>query len=166
MITRNRDISQERLKELFDYNSEGFFISKISTNNNRRVGQEVRGSKQNGHYRLMVDGKYYALHRLIVLYNLNIFPDYIDHIDGDSTNNRLENLREATQSQNIANGKIRSDNKHGVKGVWFCNTFHVWVGRIYWDKKHEQIRSKKKQEVIKWIKQRRIELHGEFAREK
>ena len=43
----------------------------------------------------------------------------IDHIDGNSKNNKIENLREATLSQNCQNQKIRNTNTSGTKGVWF-----------------------------------------------
>lgn len=59
--------------------------------------------------------KYYA-HRLAWFYIHGEWPKYIDHINGDGTDNRLCNLRPATMSQNQANRKgIRGIEKHGRK---------------------------------------------------
>jgi len=57
-------------------------------------------------------------HRLAwALHNGEWPSKQIDHIDGDRANNRISNLREATQSQQIMNSKLRSDNTSGIKGV-------------------------------------------------
>ena len=42
----------------------------------------------------------------------------IDHIDGNSLNNRKENLRICTRSQNCSNKKVRRDSRSGYKGVY------------------------------------------------
>jgi hypothetical protein len=55
------------------------------------------------------------------------FPEQeIDHIDGDGTNNRWENLREATRAQNNAN--CRGYNKCGIKGVYQRGP--SWIAQI------------------------------------
>ena len=46
--------------------------------------------------------------------------DIIDHIDRDSSNNKADNLRWATHSENMLNTNIRSDNTSGEKNVYFC----------------------------------------------
>jgi hypothetical protein len=43
----------------------------------------------------------------------------VDHWNGDTLDNQRHNLRKATNSQNIMNSQIRSDNKSGFKGVHF-----------------------------------------------
>jgi hypothetical protein len=57
-------------------------------------------------------------------------PDVIDHIDGDTRNNRIENLRTATRSQNSMNCKMRKSNTSGVKGVYWHRTASAWTASI------------------------------------
>jgi hypothetical protein len=58
-------------------------------------------------------GKTIPMHRLILG-----FPDkQIDHTNHEGWDNRKENLREVTPSQNCLNKKVQSNNKLGIKGV-------------------------------------------------
>lgn len=69
---------------------------------------------------IKVDGKRYLAHRLVWLYVYGRFPPkgmQIDHINGDSSDNRIENLRLATAFQNHANSKIQKGNQTGFKGI-------------------------------------------------
>jgi len=74
------------------------------------------------HYKAIqigIDGKRYYAHRIAWIYSFGNIPDEmeIDHINGDATDNRLENLRLATSKQNQENTKLRADNQSGYKGV-------------------------------------------------
>src|SRR3990167_4081188 len=56
------------------------------------------------------------MHRFIL--NIND-KRRIDHMNGDSLDNRKSNLRICTQQQNLFNKKMYKNNKSGYKGVWF-----------------------------------------------
>jgi hypothetical protein len=57
-------------------------------------------------------------------------PGLIDHWNRDSTDDRIDNLRIATSSQNNANSTIRSDNSSGFKGVSWHKANKKWVAGI------------------------------------
>lgn len=65
-------------------------------------------------------GKRYV-HRIIFALRHGYMPYEVDHINGVKTDNRVENLRAVTSSQNKMNVKIRKDNTHGEKGICFHN---------------------------------------------
>jgi len=75
--------------------------------------------------------KKYYLHRLIWQMHTGLVPTIIDHIDGDSSNNRIENLRECANAENQYNAKRKANNKSGVKGV----VFHPKCPRKPWQAK-------------------------------
>lgn len=57
----------------------------------------------------------------------------VDHRDGNGLNNRRSNIRTASDSQNLCNGAIRSDNTSGFKGVHFLAGARKkqWEARIH-----------------------------------
>ena len=72
-----------------------------------------------GYLSIAIDRLAYYAHRLAFLYMTGEWPaEQMDHIDGDRTNNRWSNLREATGSQNKYNTGVRVHNTTGARGVY------------------------------------------------
>ena len=80
----------------------------------------VRKSRyQLAYIKISIHKKPFQGHRLAFLYMTGKFPpEGVDHKDGNGLNNRWENLRPATQSQNTRNRRINSNNTSGFKGVY------------------------------------------------
>ena len=111
-------LTQKRLKELLEYNPEtGIFIRKTA------IAQVKAGSivgySQSGYLAARLDASPYYLHRLAWIYVHGYFPkDQIDHINCIRKDNRIVNLREATDAENRQNmPNLRKDNVTGFTGV-------------------------------------------------
>lgn len=119
--------SQELLKQLFNYREDGELIQKKKTSIRVCVG-DVAGCIFDHGYRLIhIKGKFYYSHRLIWMFHYGYLPEnQIDHINRIKSDNRIENLREVTQSCNMRNiGNLRN-NTSGVKGVCFNKRSNKW----------------------------------------
>lgn len=87
--------------------------------NTRYSGKKAFNSLSSyGYLHGRLDGVNLYAHRVVWAVKYGNFPTmFIDHVDGNRTNNTLSNLREASKKDNNRNAKIRSDNKTGVAGV-------------------------------------------------
>lgn len=121
-------LTAEYLREILHYDPEtGVFVWRRRPRNHKRVGEEAgwvcnkkkRGAEKDLLYRRIgFNRREYEAHRLAFLYMTGEWPDGdVDHIDGDSLNNRWCNLRCATRSANMANRGRNANNTTGFKGV-------------------------------------------------
>ena len=122
--------SQKLLKTLFDYNREtGVLTHKFrdreyfktyrsfKTWNARFAGTEA-GSKDNkGYIETRLFSKSYFVHRLAWKIVHGVDPLHIDHIDHNTSNNRLENLRSVTALENSRNASLPKNSTTKVVGV-------------------------------------------------
>jgi hypothetical protein len=102
-------ITQDQLKSLYDYES-GRLV--------HRTSGQVFGCRRGAYIKGNIDGVTYFEHRLIFLWHHGYMPDITDHKNGDHLDNRIENLRAVTQSQNMGNSHcspMRGIEKHGRK---------------------------------------------------
>jgi hypothetical protein len=112
------DLTLERLKSRLHYSPETGQFTRLVSRGTGRAGLITAAVDSNGHIQIRVDKKRYRAHRLAWFYMTGCWPAaQIDHINGIRADNRWENLREATNTQNVINGKLRDDNPTGFKGV-------------------------------------------------
>lgn len=153
-------ISQQRLRELYDYKDGSLFF--------KESGIEHKATPiTNAHRyaRLVVDGKAYALHRLIFLHCYGYLPKIVDHIDNDRTNNKIENLREVTQQQNCLNRVTHKNSKSGIKNVYFVTRMKKWCVAMTVQSKRKIIGYFEDLELAELVAiEARNKFHGSFAR--
>jgi hypothetical protein len=113
------ELTQERLKELLEYNPDtGFFTWKESRGPIHAGDVAGYTSKHCGQYiKVMIDYVKHGAHRLAFLYMTGVIPDEIDHINRDGTDNRWLNLRGASRMTNSRNRGRGKRNKSGITGV-------------------------------------------------
>ena len=104
---------------------DGLLYNKI-TRNSRAVKDELAGAIS-GRYRLItLLGKPYSVHRVAYYMVHGNCPDYLDHINNDRLDNRVDNLRPVTPSQNQWNHGLNKANTSGVKGISWASRYKKW----------------------------------------
>jgi hypothetical protein len=131
-MSARETLTRERLVELLTYDpATGEFRNRVNRGNRARAGEIAGYLDVNGYRVIGIDGLQYLAHRLAWLYVHGSFPNaLLDHRDGDPSNNRDLNLRQATHSQNRANSHLRADNTSGRKGVYWHRGSRKWIARI------------------------------------
>jgi hypothetical protein len=162
-------ITQARLKEVLHYDPETGVFTRLAgaKKANRRfmVGSRAGSLRPDGYRELAIDGTKYRESRLAWLYMTGEHPScLIDHENHVTDDNRWENLRAATYTQNMQNKGLHKNNTSGVKGVtWYAPTekwaAHITVGRkMKYLGYFEDIAAAKQ-----FIEMFRNMFHGEFA---
>jgi len=119
------DELRARVLELLDYDpATGLFTWKIRRGC-RPAGAEA-GTLSHGYIVIRIDGKSHQAHRLAFLVVNGYMPKEIDHINGDPSDNRIINLRQATRQENVRNTGMRVNNTSGYKGVYWDKSNGKW----------------------------------------
>jgi len=107
----------KREKELFTYDN-GVLYWKKPTSSAVKVGDRAGCLTSNNYYIVRYDGRLRMLHRVVWDYHNGTCEGFlVDHINGDPSDNRIENLRLCNYSTNAANSRMHRDNAVGLKGV-------------------------------------------------
>ena len=120
---KRSDITADLVKSLFNY-KDGKIYWKNSPNWSIDSGA-MAGTLNKNYMRTIIRGVPMYNHQIIFLMHHGYLPECIDHIDRDRSNDRLENLRQVTYSNNAANRDTHITNKSGFKGV----SFHKQTGK-------------------------------------
>lgn len=132
---------QLRLLEQLNYEKDtGIFRWKKSPANNIPAGSVAGATTSAGYTQITFQGGTCVAHRLVWLMEHGREPvGQIDHVNGIRNDNRIANLREATQSMNQQNSKLRVDNKSGRKGVSWSRAANKWTAGIVVNKKRKHL---------------------------
>lgn len=115
-----------------------------------------------GHAQGWVDGEFVYMHWLVLEGD---GERIYDHIDGDPTNNQLNNLRLVTYTQNAVNTKKQEGTTSLYKGVSWYEKLNKWVMKYYEDKR--QIHGgyfECQHDAAEAYNTEMFRMHGEYAR--
>lgn len=121
------------VKELLSYNPEtGVFTWRVNRGGTARVGATAGTIGKKGYRYIGVKNKCYLAHRLAWLYIYGCLPEkHIDHINREKSDNRIDNLREVSNSQNHWNLNTNSANTSGYTGVSWNKRAKKWHSYIH-----------------------------------
>ncbi len=118
------DLTPEMMRAAFNYDPDTGLITK------RDTGAVVGWKNSKGYLSVSYLGRSIRSHRLAWAHYHGCWPkEEIDHKNRNRADNRIDNLREATSSQNKINSALKK-NKLGVSGVTFRKRYSKYVARI------------------------------------
>lgn len=159
-------ITQEYLKSILHYNLETGIFTWIKARPKIQVGSIAGGLDEYGYIRIKIDGKKYRAHRLAIFYMTGEWPpDDTDHKNLNRANNKWENIRPATKTQNFGNQRKYANNKSGIKGVCWDKDAEKWLAQIQVSNKKIKLgRYVSITDAQKAYTDAAIKYFGEFAR--
>lgn len=129
----------EDIKSRLSYNPDTGIVSwatSVSGNNGKPwradlAGKEAGASREDGYRSIAIGAKSVLAHRIawILHYGVNP-PAFVDHVNGNKSDNRISNLRLATKAQNGFNKGKAKANTSGWKGVYLHRKSGLWTSRI------------------------------------
>ena len=137
------------IKKYLRYDAE---TGKIFWKINKGVAKanNEAGWEDHRYCRVAINRKKYQAHRIAWLLTYGSWPvDQIDHINGNKKDNRLENLRDVSNGENLRNQKIPKNNTSGTLGVSFDKRRQNYQAKIMVNKKSKHLGYfKNKEEAI------------------
>lgn len=125
-------IPASELTRIFEYRSDGTLVWRHRDDmpiqwRNRYVGRTAGTRTHQKYIQVSICNRVYKAHRVIWAWHTGEWPtDEIDHINGDPSDNRIENLRPASRTENAINRGVQSNNTSGATGVSWCRKRKMW----------------------------------------
>ena len=156
----------DELRRLVHYDPETGVFTHRFTGKGRVAGRAAGNTRADGYLQITVAGVHTYGHRLAWYYVTGVVPELmIDHIDGNPSNNRFCNLRQASTSQNGMNSRMHDRNTSGVKGVTRSKSGGKWQAQIGVGGSYMYLGLFRSIEAAaEAVRVSRVKLHGQFAR--
>jgi hypothetical protein len=161
------ELTQQEVCSLLSYDCSTGEFRWRETGTGRHIEKPAGYLSPKGYRYIGIGRRLWSAHRLAWLYVFGFMPKQIDHINCDKSDNRIANLREASNRDNALNRGRNRKNTSGHKGVtWYGKPNNKWVARITdRDGKRRCLGYfQSLDEAAQAYKKAAIELHGEFAR--
>jgi hypothetical protein len=129
-------LTQEEAHRLFEYR-DGVLYWKERHKNSRKAKGDMEAGTPSGHgyKKVTINQKRFYVHQLVFLMHKGYIPEVVDHIDGNSANNQIYNLRASNKSLNACNSKRNIKNTSGHKGVTWHKAAKKWMCQIVFNAK-------------------------------
>lgn len=156
--------SVERLQQALSFDLQAGKAYWKTSAGGQTVGAEVKYRHKSGYAYVQVDRMRFSLHRAIWAIANGFWPERtIDHIDGDTLNNAISNLRLASFAENCLNRKKYKNNQSGEVGV--SRKHGKWAAQVNkGGKSHYLGLFDTKEAASAAYKAAATALHGEFSR--
>ena len=156
-------LTQEQLLDLFEY-KDGELFYKKSPLPKIKIGSKAGSIGKLGYVKVSIDSKKHSAHRLILLMMNGYVPVFIDHINGNRADNRIENLRGCSRQENGRNVSFRKSSKSGIKNVSWSKSTNKYQVDIMVDSKKKYIGVFEDIELAELVAmEARNKYHGAFA---
>lgn len=137
----------ELLQDLYEYHPDGYLVARrdlcwkqYERKKGERVGYSLT-TKNKPYEVIKIENSTWLVHRIIYYMVHGSIDDgmQVDHIDRDKTNNRIENLRLVTNTENQHNRNLHRNNVSGKSGVSYDKLTRCWHARIYHKGKEQSL---------------------------
>ena len=159
-------ITKQDIADCFEYRDGYLYWKGVSHPNKQNMLNKPAGSVHKTGYRHITwRGKVQKAHRLIFMLHHGYLPPEVDHINGDRSDNRIENLRAATRSENQCNRNALANNTSGYPGVSWHKKSKAWVVRVMKNGKtvvHQYFKDLELAGLV--ATEARALYHGEYAK--
>lgn len=126
------NLLQEELNSILAYDPLTGILTWKDNRSNMIQGSVAGSVNSAGYKTITINSKTFRVQRIIWIMMFGYIPNdfFIDHVNGNKIDNRLENLRLATNSQNQQNRPAPKNNSSGYRGVTWHKQMNKWMARI------------------------------------
>ena len=140
-INRKKEalLPQKELLKIFRY-YKGELYWKIKPSTAAWIGKKAGQLNNKNRFQVNYKGYIYYIHRIIWTMHEGAWPVLeIDHINGDGTDNRIENLREVNRTVQNKNAALRKDSTTRIVGVHWNMQSSKWRAQICFKSKQRHL---------------------------
>lgn len=161
-----REEKAERLKEFLEYSDLDGQLRWIKRPSRRvQIGDLAGCTSAHGYVVIRFCGILFYAHHIVFFIKTGKWQSYIDHKDGNKTNNKIENLRPATHKENMRNTKPRIGCTSAYKGVAWSDAANKWRAYIGLDGRQEYLGVfENEAEAAEVYNAAATKYHGTFAK--
>lgn len=145
------ELTKEYLNSILEYRDGELYWKKVNLKSNKKIGDRAGSIQHYGYRQICIDNRVYREHRIIWIMFFGQIPDeyMIDHINRIRNDNRIENLRIVTRSENNINrNSYRINNRKNGKFQAVFEFHRERTSKIFTTE----------QQCIEWIEEKRSEI--------